>query len=130
MQYIKLSMIDLKPRIVAVFPSEGWTGGGRDICVIGESFNSEMKLIFGSQQVPCKVNTKCHATHSSSYYHPQFISSNALRVTVPMRSIPGEVYITLFANGEHYCTESPGIYKYLGEIVAIQYYLLTWIVLL
>ena len=46
-------------------------------------------------------------------------------MTVPRRSVPGEVYITLYANGEHYCTESPGRYKYLGEIAAIQCNLLT-----
>ena len=56
------STIDLKPRIIAVFPNEGWIGGGRDICVIGESFNSDMQLIFGSQQVPCKVNIQSYVT--------------------------------------------------------------------
>ena len=43
------------------------------------------------------------------------ISSNALSVTVPRRSVPGEVYITVYVDGEHYCTDSPGVYKYLGK---------------
>ena len=112
---IFLFMPDLKPRIIAVFPSEGWTGGGRDICIIGESFSNGMQLIFGSQQVPCKVKSS-DLMHICMYScHQQIISSNALSVTVPRRSIPGEVFITVFANGEHYCTDSPGIYKYLGN---------------
>ena len=108
-------MVDLKPRIIAVFPSEGWTGGGRDICVIGESFTNGMQLIFGSQQVPCKVNSLYIRLACMHSCYQQIISGNALSVTVPRRSIPGEVYITVFANGEHCCTDSPGIYKYLGK---------------
>lgn len=110
-------MADLKPRIIAVFPSEGWTGGGRDICIIGESFSNGMQLIFGSQQVPCKVNS-LNLMHIYMYSCcQQIISSNALSVTVPRRSIPGEVFITVFANGEHYCTDSPGTYKYLCKTI-------------
>jgi len=45
----------------------------------------------------------------------QFISSNAISVTVPKRSLPGEVSVTLYVNGEHHCTKSPGVYKYLGK---------------
>ncbi|XP_065920383.1 transcription factor unc-3-like isoform X2 [Dysidea avara] len=88
---------DCQPCIIRVFPNEGWTGGGNDICIIGEKFIEGMQIIFGSQQVPCK-----------------FISSNALSMTVPKRSLPGEVNITLYVNGEHHCTKSPGVYKYLA----------------
>ena len=112
---IFILMVDLKPRIIAVFPSEGWTGGGRDICIIGESFSNEMQLIFGAQQVPCKVNSLYLRDVCMYLCYQQIISSSALSVTVPRRSVPGEVFITVFANGEHHCTDSPGIYNYLGK---------------
>ena len=49
--------VDCQPCIIRVFPNEGWTGGGNDICIIGEKFIEGMQIIFGSQQVPCKVKT-------------------------------------------------------------------------
>ena len=110
-------IVGLKPRIIAVFPSEGWTGGGKDICIIGESFSSGMQLIFGSQQVPCKVNSSYDLHLCALFCGQQIISSNALSVTVPGRSVPGEVAITVYVNGEHCCKDSPGIYKYLGKMM-------------
>ncbi|XP_055346435.1 transcription factor COE3-like isoform X2 [Paramacrobiotus metropolitanus] len=83
------------PIIKAVTPAEGMCTGGSTCVIIGENFFEGLQVVFG--QVPVWA---------------ELITTHALRVQVPARTMPGVVEVTLSYKSKQYCRTQPGRFIY------------------
>jgi early B-cell factor len=90
----------LSPTVKAISPAEGWTQGGQTVIIIGENFFDGLQVFFGTTPV-----------------WSELITSHAIRVTTPARSMPGIVEVTLAYKSRQLSKGSPGrfIYTTLNE---------------
>lgn len=69
----------ISPAIIkTICPAEGWCQGGTSVVIIGENFHDGMQVHFGSTPV-----------------WGEMITHQAMKVTVPQKSTPGTVEVTV-----------------------------------
>lgn len=122
------------PCIKAISPSEGWTNGGAQVIIVGDNFFDGLQVVFGTMLVWSEVRTHFTVTvviqpvfgivRTCLVSSPgrQLITSHAIRVQTPPRSIPGVVDVTLSYKSKQFCKGSPGrfvyVCKYRGRLKA------------
>uniref|UniRef100_A0A915IKS3 IPT/TIG domain-containing protein n=1 Tax=Romanomermis culicivorax TaxID=13658 RepID=A0A915IKS3_ROMCU len=84
------------PVIKTVCPHEGWTAGGSTVIILGDNFFDGLQVMFG--QTPA---------------FGEMITHHAIRATVPPRTTPGLVDVTLTYKSKVYCKGSPGKFMYI-----------------
>lgn len=104
------------PCIKAISPSEGWTNGGAQVIIVGDNFFDGLQVVFGTMLVWSEVRRQSARTMEPiliTLIAPQLITSHAIRVQTPPRSIPGVVDVTLSYKSKQFCKGSPGRFVYV-----------------